>query len=338
MTGGTRGIGRALAAAILAEGSDVLVTGRDGTAAAEAAESLNSAAAAGARARAHACACDVGDAASVEALGVAALQAFGAPPAAWVCNAGTNGYVYADLVDMDAATVAAVVAANSVGTLLCAREALRGGAAHVFLMEGAGSGGEPTRKYAAYGYSKAGYRQLISSLNSELKASGSSQKVHALSPGLVRTEMTSPGDDAFGSTGRFFVNAVAEEPEDVAAYLAPRVVRVARGGDMSELEGALVADGRLPSAPAFCLSRHAADDPSSRESHTLIPHPLNPTAGENSLSRAAASARGHERIEFLTPPRLLAKVARRLALGENKDRYSPEDDAEFEAARKRESE
>lgn len=245
MTGGTRGIGRALAAAILAEGSDVLVTGRDGAAAAEAAESLNSAAAAGARARAHACACDVGDAASVEALGVAALQAFGAPPAAWVCNAGTNGYVYADLVDMDAATVAAVVAANSVGTLLCAREALRGGAAQVFLMEGAGSGGEPTRKYAAYGYSKAGYRQLISSLNSELKASGSSQKVHALSPGLVRTEMTSPGDDAFGSTGRFFVNAVAEEPEDVAAYLAPRVVRVARGGDMSELEGALVANGRL---------------------------------------------------------------------------------------------
>lgn len=107
---------------------------------------------------------------------------------------------------------------------------------------------------------------------------------------------------------------------------------------MSELEGALVANGRLPSAPAFCLSRHAADAPSSRESHTFIPHPLNPTAGENSLSRAAASARGHERIEFLTPPRLLAKVARRLALGENKDRYSPEDDAEFEAARKRESE
>ena len=238
--------------------------------------------------------CEVSDADSVAALDEAAAEALGGPASAWVCNAGTNGYVYRELLEMDPAVVGEVIGANAVGTLLSARQALRSGARHVFLMEGAGSAGEPTRKYAAYGYSKAGYRQLVGSLNAELKALESDARVHALSPGLVRTAMTSPGDDAFGSTGRFFVNAVAEEPAAVAQFLAPRLVAVAAGGCAADVEESQLA---------------------------------------RVLGGLQAQVRGHERIEFLTPGRLLQKVGRRLALGENKDRFSVEDEEAFRAAK-----
>ena len=49
--------------------------------------------------------------------------------------------------------------------------------------------------------------------------------------------------------------------------------------------------------------------------------------------RLGRQVRGHERIEFLTPGRLLQKGGRRLALGENKDRFSVEDEEAFRAAK-----
>lgn len=41
-------------------------------------------------------------------------------------------------------------------------------------------------------------------------------KLHSISPGMVFTELVSSGSNAFGSQGRFFVNAVAQAPEVLA--------------------------------------------------------------------------------------------------------------------------
>ena len=108
---------------------------------------------------------------------------------------------------------------NSLGSILCTREAIRtmkrtSGRGHIFNMEGAGSDGSATRKFAAYGHTKAGMAQLSKTMATELKDTPIA--VHTISPGMVFTELISSGRNSFGSQGRMFVNALAE-PADVAA-------------------------------------------------------------------------------------------------------------------------
>ena len=47
--------------------------------------------------------------------------------------------------------------------------------------------------------------------------------MHLLSPGLVYTELVASGQYAFGRSGRFFVNTIAEAPETVAEDLVPQL-------------------------------------------------------------------------------------------------------------------
>jgi len=86
-------------------------------------------------------------------------------------------------------------------------------------MEGAGSDGAATAKFAAYGMTKAGIPQLTASLAAELQ--GSRVRACSISPGMVYTELLSAGRDAFGAQGRFFVNAIAE-PAEAHGTRAPR--------------------------------------------------------------------------------------------------------------------
>lgn len=122
-----------------------------------------------------------------------------------------------------------IIDTNVYGTIICCREAIRlmttqpaGG--HVFNMEGAGSDGNPTRMYAAYGFSKAGMGQLSKSLTDETR--GSHVGIHTLSPGIVYTDLLQSGAHSFGRTGRFFINAVAETPGSVARALVPKIRRL----------------------------------------------------------------------------------------------------------------
>ena len=126
--------------------------------------------------------------------------------------------------------------------------------------------GSKTTKYAAYGATKAAIPQLTRSLAAEF--ADAPVGVHALSPGMVQTELISCGKDAFGSGGRFFVNALSEPPAVAAAIIVPQVLALA-------------------AAPR--------------------------RAGEAS-----------KRIAVLTPLVAATKLARRLVLQENKDRYYAE--------------
>ena len=223
ITGSTKGLGLELARGFLANGDEVVVTSRDETRVREAVDGLRK----DFGERVSGVAADVSRAESVDALTAFASEQMGGVDI-WINNAGANGYVYENLADADPETLREIVLTNSVGTLLCCRSAIRlmaeqASGGHVFNMLGAGSDGGATQKYAAYGHTKAGMAQLTKTLAGEVKETAPSVGVHALSPGMVFTELISSGRYAFGSQGRFFVNTLAEPPEVPAAFLVAKV-------------------------------------------------------------------------------------------------------------------
>ena len=223
ITGSTKGLGLELARGFLANGDEVVVTSRDETRVREAVDGLRK----DFGERVSGVAADVSRAESVDALTAFASEQMGGVDI-WINNAGANGYVYENLADADPETLREIVLTNSFGTLLCCRSAIRlmveqASGGHVFNMLGAGSDGGATQKYAAYGHTKAGMAQLTKTLAGEVKETAPSVGVHALSPGMVFTELISSGRYAFGSQGRFFVNTLAEPPEVPAAFLVAKV-------------------------------------------------------------------------------------------------------------------
>jgi chlorophyll(ide) b reductase len=223
ITGSTKGLGLELARGFLANGDEVVVTSRDETRVREAVDGLRK----DFGERISGVAADVSRAESVDALTAFASEQMGGVDI-WINNAGANGYVYENLADADPETLREIVLTNSFGTLLCCRSAIRlmaeqASGGHVFNMLGAGSDGGATQKYAAYGHTKAGMAQLTKTLAGEVKETAPSVGVHALSPGMVFTELISSGRYAFGAQGRFFVNTLAEPPEVPAAFLVAKV-------------------------------------------------------------------------------------------------------------------
>lgn len=227
ITGSTKGLGLALAEVFLATGAArVLVNSRSEERVRAAVTQLQARHGA---ARVVGFAADVAVAADVDALSSFAVAQLGGVDV-WLNNAGSNGYVFTRLVDTPPSTIAAIVATNMLGTLLCCRAAAllmakQPGGGCIFNMEGAGSDGGATQKYAAYGSTKAALPQLTRSLEKEF-ADGP-VAIHALSPGMVKTELIDAGKDAFGAQGRFFVNALCEPPAYAASVLVPQIYALA---------------------------------------------------------------------------------------------------------------
>lgn len=184
--------------------------------------------------RAFGVAADVARPADVEALAASAREHLGGRIDCWINNAAQVGS-RGRLVDLSAEDVVGVVTTNLLGSLLCCREAaktMRDTGGHVFTMDGAGSGGNATATYVAYGSTKRAVPQMVASLDKELKSGN--VRFHVLSPGMVLTDLLLSGNTADASTLRFF-NFLAEEPETVAQKLAPRIREVVlRNGPRSE--------------------------------------------------------------------------------------------------------
>ena len=289
ITGSTKGLGLELARGFLSRGDRVVVTSRDETRVREAVAALRE----DFGERVAGVAADVSRPDAVDALTDFASESMGGVDI-WINNAGANGYVYENLAESDPEVLREIVLTNSFGTLLCCRSAIRlmatqaeGG--HVFNMLGAGSDGGPTQKYAAYGHTKAGMAQLTKTLAGEVKDTGNARVgVHALSPGMVFTELISSGRYAFGSQGRFFVNTLAEPPEVPAAFLVEKV--------------------------RTFVEEVGAEENAPSDLSDLI------RAARNGGGKGVAS----RTFEVLTPPVALKKILRRVVLGEGKDRYYPE--------------
>lgn len=211
VTGGGRGIGRAIAAELVSHGYEVLVTDVDGAAAEKTASEI------GAR---LGLALDVTDPAANRDVAERAREL--APLGAWVCNAGVahDG----DLTDLSVEQVRRMVDVNVLGVMWGVRAA-----ADVFRNQSAAGtrGGEigvlaslsahaPVPGLSVYAATKAAVLSLVTSVATEL--GGDRIRVHAVCPDGVATAMVD-GFDVDGGAREALAAGVMLTPEKVAREL-----------------------------------------------------------------------------------------------------------------------
>jgi NAD(P)-dependent dehydrogenase (short-subunit alcohol dehydrogenase family) len=218
ITGASRGIGLAVAAALARHGADVAITGRKADALAAAARQLR---AAGADVRDVVC--HQGDAAAITRL-FEQLDADGFTADVVVVNAATNP-VLGPLLDVDLEAWRKILDVNLTGAWLTARaavERLRGRkqpGSFIFMASIAGL--DPLPGLGAYSVSKTGLLGLTKALAKELGPAGI--RVNALAPGLIETR---------------FSAALFQDPASYARLMSG--VPLGRHGQPDDIAGAAV--------------------------------------------------------------------------------------------------
>ncbi|KAG6630814.1 hypothetical protein I3843_13G038300 [Carya illinoinensis] len=232
ITGSTKGIGYALAKEFLKAGDNVIICSRSAERIESAHQSLREEFG---EQHVWATTCDVRQGQDVKNL-VAFAQRNLNYIDIWINNAGSNAYSYKPLAEASDEDLIDVVTTNTLGLMICCREAIkmmlnqpRGG--HIFNIDGAGSDGRPTPRFAAYGATKRSVVHLTKSLQAELQMQDvKNVVVHNLSPGMVTTDLLMSG--ATTKQAKFFINVLAEPAEVVADYLVPNIRSCVANGSM----------------------------------------------------------------------------------------------------------
>ena len=235
VTGGSRGIGRAVSTQLAREGACVVVNYR--AAAGEAEAVVDEIAAAGGRA--VSCQADVTDEADVRRLVRATVRRFGRLDLL-VANAGTVRDQLLGAMTLEHWET--VIATNLRGPFLCAREALpfmmrqRSGSIVCLTSIAADRAGRGHGNYVA---AKGGLNSLVRSLAVELAPKGI--RVNAVSPGVIVTGMSErvrelAGEEILGRIplGRYgepeeVARAVCFLASDDAGYITGEVLQVTGG-------------------------------------------------------------------------------------------------------------
>ena len=182
VTGGTRGIGRAIAEALVRSGTDVCITARKRS---EIDEAIKNLAGAG-RGRLTGIASDVRDYSQVKAVFERTVSDFGGLDIL-VNNAGIG--TFAKVEDMSPDDFRAVLETNLFGVYYCCHEAIplmkeRGGGYIINISSLAGTNAHP--QMAAYNASKFALNGFSEALMQEVRHEGI--KVSYIMPGSVNTE------------------------------------------------------------------------------------------------------------------------------------------------------
>jgi NAD(P)-dependent dehydrogenase (short-subunit alcohol dehydrogenase family) len=183
ITGGSGGIGKAIAAAFIREGSSVVLASRTGPELEKTKGELN-----GPPSKVEICPADVSRAEHVQSLVEFTLSKFGTVDILVNC-AGVQGPIGL-ITDIDAKEWLEAIKINLYGTFLCIKAVLP-----VMMAKNSGkilnfSGGgavSPRPRFSAYGTSKAGVVRLTETLAGELKDYNIG--IHAIAPGAVNTKM-----------------------------------------------------------------------------------------------------------------------------------------------------
>ncbi len=202
VTGGTKGIGRAIAEALAREGASVCVGARDEQEIEQAVEALNDLD----DGRAVGAVCDVRDEQQVRALFEHAASELGGVDVL-VNNAGVG--IFGRVDEMSPEDFRAVIETNLFGVFYCCREAIplmkrRGGGYIINISSLAGANPHP--KMAAYNASKFALNGFSEALMQEVRHDRI--KVSYLMPGSVNTE--------FGGDTVSDERAWQLQPDDVA--------------------------------------------------------------------------------------------------------------------------
>jgi NAD(P)-dependent dehydrogenase (short-subunit alcohol dehydrogenase family) len=210
VTGGGRGIGRAIAQVFAESGMRVAITGRDGEVLASTAAEV---AAAGGTVSAHPC--DVSDEAAVAACVEAVIERHGGIDVL-VNNAGIAGPT-ASLQDVAVAEWDEVQATNVRGPFLCTRTVaphmLARGSGHVVFVSALGGGLRAYPSRLPYAVSKAALLAMTQTAAAELGPGGI--RVNAVTPGPVKGERL---ERVFAGRAR----ESGESAEEIARALAEK--------------------------------------------------------------------------------------------------------------------
>jgi NAD(P)-dependent dehydrogenase (short-subunit alcohol dehydrogenase family) len=234
VTGGSRGIGAAVAAALYAHGSRVVICGRSPEALAGAREQvLETPAGAGRPGEIDTFQADIRDAAQAQQVIAHAEERFGGLDIV-INNAGI-GRFGEDLAAQSVEAWRAVIDTNLNGVFHCCRAAVpalrrRGGGWIINVSSLAGS--HPFAGAAAYCASKAAVNALSAALMQEVRHEGI--RVSCVAPGSVDTRFSgAPAADASwklaaGDVARTVVDLLLHDPRSLPSYLEIRPARPRR--------------------------------------------------------------------------------------------------------------
>ena len=229
VTGGSRGIGAAIAGALVSLGADVLVCGRSAEALARSRDAAGSGAAGAAAGRLETLQADVRDAAQAGLLVDRAAALFGGLDIL-VNNAGVSRF--GELAAQSDDDWREIVETNLGGVFHCCRAAIpalrrRGGGWIVNVSSLAGS--HPFAGAAAYCASKAGVNALSEALMQEVRHEGI--RVCCVAPGSVDTRFAGdpPADTSWkltaGDVARVVVDLLRHDPRSLPSRVEIRPAR-----------------------------------------------------------------------------------------------------------------
>ena len=226
ITGGTKGLGYALASVFLASGDRIVICGRNPQRLEEALQTLRLDMPKG---EVYGIVCDVTDPSAVTLLAGFAKDCLGVVDR-WINNAGTAGELKRPLWELPLDDILETCTTNLAGSLMLCAEAVRlmdsqppssEAIYHIFNMGFSVLGATFSRSAVPHKTSKRGVAELTHFLSGELNAKGkSSIGVHELSPGLVLTNLLLK--DASPAAMKFF-DVVAEKPDKVASIVVPKI-------------------------------------------------------------------------------------------------------------------
>jgi NAD(P)-dependent dehydrogenase (short-subunit alcohol dehydrogenase family) len=230
ITGSTRGIGYAMAAAFLEHGCQVTISGHHSSTLDDALDKLR---AKFTPERIFGYPCDVTHFSQVQALWEQARQYFGRVDI-WINNAGTAAPRMA-FWETSPDKYDELVRINVIGTMYGTRVALTGmlaqGFGALYNMEGFGARGRNMLGMIPYGSTKAAVHYINQSLAQEV--AGTSLIIGAIAPGMVITDMITRqyvGREAELEKAKPILNIIAERPETVAPVLVEKILNNQKNG------------------------------------------------------------------------------------------------------------